>query len=93
MTKATKTIRPKERDTIIQALSAVKPAQITPLKDVEATIRQQLVSTKKQDAMTKWLDDMKKSYSKSLRYQAGYTPTATTTAPTASSTTPATTTG
>jgi len=78
---------------IIQALSAVKPAQITPLKEVEPTIRQQLVSTKKQDAMTKWLDDMKKSYSKSLRYQAGYTPTATTTAPTASSTTPATTTG
>jgi parvulin-like peptidyl-prolyl isomerase len=76
---------------IIQALSAVKPAQTKPLKDEEATIRQQLVSTKKQDAMTKWLDDMKKSYSKSLRYQAGYTPTATTT--TAASTTAPTTTG
>src|SRR6266480_4890447 len=56
---------------IIQALSAITPAQTKPLKDEQATIRQQLVSTKKQDAMTKWLDDMKKSYSKKVRYQAG----------------------
>jgi parvulin-like peptidyl-prolyl isomerase len=76
---------------IIQALSAIKPAQTKPLKDEQATIRQQLVSTKKQDAMTKWLDDMKKSYSKKVRYQAGYTPTATTT--TAGSNTAPTTTG
>jgi foldase protein PrsA len=75
---------------IIQALSAIKPAQTKSLKDEQATIRQQLVSTKKQDAMTKWLDDMKKSYSKKVRYQAGYTPTATTTATT---TTAPTTTG
>jgi parvulin-like peptidyl-prolyl isomerase len=76
---------------IIQALSAIKPAQTKPLKDEQAAIRQQLVSTKKQDAMTKWLDDMKKSYSKKVRYQAGYTPAATTT--TAGSTTAPTTTG
>ena len=76
---------------IIQALSAITPAQTKPLKDEQATIRQQLVSTKKQDAMTKWLDDMKKSYSKKVRFQAGYTPTATTT--TAGSTTAPTTTG
>lgn len=76
---------------IIQALSAIKPAQTKSLKDEQATIRQQLVSTKKQDAMTKWLDDMKKSYSKKVRYQAGYTPTATTTATT--TTAPTTTTG
>jgi len=75
---------------IIQALSAIKPAKTTPLKDEQATIRQQLVSTKKQDAMTKWLDDMKKSYSKKVRYQAGYGPTPTTTATT---TTAPTTTG
>jgi hypothetical protein len=49
------------------------------------------VSTKKQDAMTKWLDDMKKSYSKSVRYQAGYIPASTTTATT--TTAPTTTTG
>ena len=70
---------------IIQALSAIKPAQTTPLKDEQATIRQQLVSTKKQDAMTKWLDDMKKSFAKKVRYQAGYVPTATTTATTTTS--------
>ena len=75
---------------IIQALSAIKPAQTKSLKDEQATIRQQLVSTKKQDAMTKWLDDMKKSYSKKVRYQAGYTPTATTSpsAPSGDSTAP-----
>jgi foldase protein PrsA len=76
---------------IIQALSAVKPAQTKSLKDEQATIRQQLVSTKKQDEMTKWLDDTKKSYAKSLRYQAGYTPASTTTATT--TTAPTTTTG
>ena len=76
---------------IIQALSAVKPAHATPLKSVQATIRQQLLSTKKQDAMTNFLDDMKKSYSKSLRYQAGYTPSSTTT--TGATTTAPTTTG
>ena len=75
---------------IIQALSAIKPAKTTPLKDEQATIRQQLVSTKKQDAMTKWLDDMKKSFAKKVRYQAGYVPTPTTTATT---TTAPTTTG
>jgi hypothetical protein len=58
---------------------------------VQATIRQQLLSTKKQDAMTNFLDDMKKSYSKSLRYQAGYTPSSTTT--TGATTTAPTTTG
>jgi parvulin-like peptidyl-prolyl isomerase len=72
---------------IIQALSAIKPAKTTPLKDEQATIRQQLVSTKKQDAMTKWLDDMKKSFAKKVRYQAGYVPTATTTATTTAPTT------
>jgi parvulin-like peptidyl-prolyl isomerase len=76
---------------IIQPLSAIRPAQTKSLKSVEATIRQQLLSTKKQDAMTKFLDDMKKSYAKSLRYQAGYTPASTTT--TTAATTGPTTTG
>src|SRR5205823_633476 len=69
---------------IIQALSAVKPAAQTPLKDVKETIRQQLLQTKKSDKSRKWLDDVKKSYAKSIRYQVGYVPqtTATTTATT-----------
>jgi parvulin-like peptidyl-prolyl isomerase len=76
---------------IIQALSPVKPAKQTPLKDVEASIKTQLLQTKKTDAMNKWVDAMKKDYAKKIRYQAGYEPTATTS--TTSTTTPPTTTG
>jgi parvulin-like peptidyl-prolyl isomerase len=68
---------------IIQALSGVKPAKTTPLADVKETIRQSLVQKKKTDAMTKWLDGVKKDFSKSVRYQVGYVPAATATATTA----------
>ena len=81
---------------IIQALSAVKPATTQPLADVKVSIRQSLLQKKKTDAMTKWLDGVKKDFAKTVSYQAGYTPetTATTgTAATATTTTaPATTT-
>jgi foldase protein PrsA len=72
---------------IIQALSAVKPAKVTPLADVKTSIQQQLLQTKKTDAMTKWVDDLKKTYAKQISYQTGYAPLATSTG-----TTPATTT-
>jgi parvulin-like peptidyl-prolyl isomerase len=70
---------------IIQALSDVKPAKTTPLKDVKAAIKNQLEGQKKRDAMTKWVNDTKKEYAKKIHYQVGYAP------PTTSST-PATTT-
>ena len=68
---------------IIQALSAVKPAKQTPLKDVKASISQQLLQTKKTDVINKWVEDVNKEYAKKIAYQTGYTPltTATTTAP------------
>jgi parvulin-like peptidyl-prolyl isomerase len=68
---------------IIQALSAVKPAKQTPLKDVKSSISQQLLQTKKTDVINKWVDDVNKEYAKKIAYQTGYTPlvTATTTAP------------
>jgi parvulin-like peptidyl-prolyl isomerase len=60
---------------IIQALSDVKPAQSTPLSKVSASIKQQLEQQQKNDAMTKWVDDTKKSYCKSkIKYQVGYAP-------------------
>jgi len=71
---------------IIQALSAVKPAKKTPLADVKETIRQSLVQKKKTDAMTKWLDDVKKEFAKSVSYQVGYVPAATATTGTTPST-------
>jgi parvulin-like peptidyl-prolyl isomerase len=75
---------------IIQALSAVKPTKQTPLKAVQDSIRQQLLQTKKTDTMTKWFNDVKKSFDKNISYQTGYAPPSTTTAAT---TTQPTTTG
>jgi parvulin-like peptidyl-prolyl isomerase len=60
---------------IIQALSAVKPATTTSLAKVRATIRQQLEQQRKNDEITKWLQDNKKSYCNGkIKYQVGYQP-------------------
>jgi foldase protein PrsA len=60
---------------IIQALSAIKPAQTTSLSKVEASIKQQLEQQQKNDLMTKWVDQKKKDYCKSrIKYQVGYEP-------------------
>jgi parvulin-like peptidyl-prolyl isomerase len=72
---------------IIQALSAVKPAKTTPLSSVKEQIKQQLLQTKKTDKMTKWLDDLKKNFAKSISYQAGYAPESTATATTTAAST------
>jgi foldase protein PrsA len=78
---------------IIQPLSDVRPAKTTPLKDVKASIQQQLLQQKKNAAMTKWVDDTKKSYcsGSKVRYAPGFTPSPDPCAKT--STTTATTTG
>jgi len=60
---------------IIQALTAIKPAAKTPLAKVEASIKTQLEKQQKDEAMTKWVEDTKKSYCKSrIKYQVGYQP-------------------
>jgi parvulin-like peptidyl-prolyl isomerase len=59
---------------IIQPLSDVKPAKTTPLKDVKDAIRQQLLQQKKNDAMTKWVEDLKKEFENDIAYQVGYKP-------------------
>lgn len=59
---------------IIEALSAVKPAKTTPLKDVKESIRQQLVQTKKNELMTTWVDDLKQDYEDKVTYAAGFNP-------------------
>ena len=60
---------------IIQALSAIKPASTTTLDKVRASIKQQLEQQKKNDKLTKWLEDTKKSYcSGKIKYQVGYQP-------------------
>ena len=64
---------------IIQALSDVKPAKTTPLASVRQSIESTLLQQKKSDTMNKWLDQVKKDFSKNVVYAAGYTPSATTT--------------
>ena len=59
---------------IIQPLSDTKPATTTPLKEVKESIRQQLAQTKKNEAMTKWVDELKKDYKDKISYAVGFSP-------------------
>jgi foldase protein PrsA len=69
---------------IIQALSAVRPAKQTPLKDVKASIQAQLLQTKKNSAMNKWVAGVKKDFADQISYQTGYAPLTTSTSSTTS---------
>jgi parvulin-like peptidyl-prolyl isomerase len=59
---------------IIQPLSETKPKKVTPLKEVRASIKQQLQQTQKNEAMTKWVDDLKQDYKDKVAYATGFTP-------------------
>lgn len=59
---------------LIEPLSAVKPAKVTPLKSVKESIRQQLLQTKRNEAMTKWVEETKKEFSDDTSYQVGFAP-------------------
>ncbi|MGZ8740403.1 MAG: hypothetical protein ACXWZ8_07390, partial [Gaiellaceae bacterium] len=82
---------PNYRDltcTVIQALGEVKPATEAPLKDVQDSIRQQLLQTKKNEAMTKWVDDLKQDYKGKISYATGFNPPPTSSTSTAATTSP-----
>ena len=64
---------------IIQAMSDIRPAKVTPLTSVKESIRQQLLQTQKNAAMTAWVAANKKKYDKKTHYQVGYGPTTTAT--------------
>jgi len=59
---------------IIQPIGDIKEAKVTPLKEVKDSIRQQLAQTKKNEAMTKWVDELKKDYEDKVSYAVGFTP-------------------
>ena len=59
---------------LIEALSEVKKADKAPLKEVQDSIRQQLLQTKKNEAMTAWVDDLKQEYDDKVSYAVGFTP-------------------
>jgi len=59
---------------LIEPLSEVKEASKAPLKEVENDIRQQLLQTKKNEAMTKWVDELKQDYDDKVSYAVGFNP-------------------
>jgi len=61
---------------IIEALSAVKAAQTKPFAGVKDQIKAQLLETKKSDAMTKWVNGVKKELGDETTYQVGFEPPA-----------------
>jgi parvulin-like peptidyl-prolyl isomerase len=77
---------------VIEPLSNVHPRQVTPEKQVKASIRSQLEQQQKNQAITTWISDLTKSFcsGSKIKYQVGYTPSPDPCAP--SSTTTGTTT-
>ena len=61
---------------LIEALGDVKPGRTTPLKEVKAQIRSQLVESKRNEALTSWSEDVKKQYEENVSYQTGFAPPA-----------------
>jgi hypothetical protein len=61
---------------IIEPLTPIKPAKTTPEKQVAASIKQTLLTTKKNDTMTAWVTATSKDFcsGKQVVYQVGYTP-------------------
>jgi peptidyl-prolyl cis-trans isomerase C len=57
---------------LIQPLSEVKPARTSPLKDVKESIRQQLRQTEKNEAMNRWVDELKRDYEDKVTYAPGF---------------------
>jgi foldase protein PrsA len=71
---------------LIEPLGAVKKASKAPLAEVEDSIRQQLLQTKKNEAMTAWVDGVKKDYDDKVSYAAGFSPPPAATGTTSTST-------
>jgi len=59
---------------IIKALGPIKPATTTPFSKVKASIKQQLLQQKRNDAMTTWSSKLKKDFDGKIKYQTGYAP-------------------
>lgn len=61
---------------VIEPLSDVHPRQVTPEKQVKASIKSQLEQQQKNQAITTWISDLTKSFcgGGKIKYQIGYTP-------------------
>ena len=67
---------------VIEAVSEVRKAKVTPLDEVRATIRATLLQQKRNEEMQAWVEDLKKDYESKVSYAAGYEPPALPEAPT-----------
>ena len=67
---------------IIQALTNITPAKVTPLSSVKQSIQSTLLQQKKSAALQTWLAQLKTEYAHKVQYAVGYTPAATTTSTT-----------
>ncbi|MGZ8694735.1 MAG: peptidylprolyl isomerase [Gaiellaceae bacterium] len=72
---------------IIQALTPVKPKNVTKFEDVKAQIQQIVSQSKKTELGQKWAEDFRKNLQKAsaVKYQAGYQPPQTSTSGTTTS--------
>ncbi len=61
---------------VIQALSIIHPRKTTPEKQVTASIKQQLIQQKRNEAMTTWVNGITKDFCKGskVKYKEGYKP-------------------
>ena len=59
---------------IIQAISDVMPETTTPLSSVRPTIEAALLSTKRQNALAKWVHETRAAYAKRVLYAPGFGP-------------------
>jgi parvulin-like peptidyl-prolyl isomerase len=59
---------------VIEALSPVRKAKVTSLDDARPQIRATLLSQKKQEVMTKWVEDLRDDYEDKVSYAEGYAP-------------------
>jgi parvulin-like peptidyl-prolyl isomerase len=67
---------------VIEVLSDVKPKSVTPLKEVEQSIRDTLLREKQNEAMRKWVNDLDEKYADQIAYAPGFAPPVTETAET-----------
>jgi parvulin-like peptidyl-prolyl isomerase len=59
---------------VIEALSPVRMAKVTPLDEVRSTIRTSLLQQKRTEAMTKWVEELRKDYEDRVSYAEGFAP-------------------
>lgn len=59
-------------------IQGVDPVEYTPLNEVEDTIREQLLTPKKNEAMETWVEETTRKYSREVVYAVGFKPAETT---------------